>query len=934
MKVLRILHCLIKNRHYHRIKLAISTPSRILDHFYPRHILKGSNLNYEINCRQLYTQKAEDDIEEEYPLLENEPLNQEVKYILFKNSGDYIINELNDCTSIERICSVLKKYKGSLRPEHITQTVLVLNDLQSIYCEVNSAENPSNVFLSNLYERSEFLDLLNSTSEYLNNFDSCLLSYLLLYLHKLGISVDNELVQRMYVKLRDQLLEDFSLDRCAKLLKVIFAENSVRPYYVSLSLIPKICNSIDGIEHVEDLENLTLCLNKLHNIVTEEILEKYKDKIQLFIKSRKLKSSDHSAILRIILFLNYPEWRHTNTVLVADCISLLKNEINLLGVSELLILYEVFFKIQEPGHILNEIQRCAAKFWQNSDETNSYDIVTNLKLFTTLLYFSSPLHRMQFQEDISKFLKKSDGLVPLVMLRKVFSYIKVSDKNLCEQYWNKSLGYLEKTHDIQNTVKLCENYMHFNTDVDNFRHRNFERKIFQLLWRFVEGDDIVYPSDLTVCFCFTLVYGRDKPLLDLFMDKLEENITQLKPLDCLKISQSIGLSMEVDNGVLSREHIRKIKELLHRQTANILAIGDCNFHENSVLIKAAVLRHDYTNFMIDNLFEKFKEMDFMSSKMLEIFTNLLTSTDNLVPEIVNKCTEYIINHRSNIIGFNAEKILFMCYHLAYYPINADKFFHVVTDIIIRDQERLSGLAFLQSALSLCFFNKLPSFLVKQIFNVEFMDRLDNELANCYSKDKYPQKVRKTLMQLNRAVCLEYPEFNVPWFHKKYEQEMERKYKQERDYNLPVRIKEYLYEMAGSSKSILENIVTPYGYHIDFVVNLDKEDKIISADSDGITKRMALLLIHQHAFTRFYTHLKGKYQMKKKHLEMLGYGVSILNANEWSNLLYSSERVDYLTDLIWPGRSETGGIGKRGDDKLVMEFLDSFSQQRNTSKEVL
>lgn len=53
----------------------------------------------------------------------------------------------------------------------------------------------------------------------------------------------------------------------------------------------------------------------------------------------------------------------------------------------------------------------------------------------------------------------------------------------------------------------------------------------------------------------------------------------------------------------------------------------------------------------------------------------------------------------------------------------------------RDQERLSGLAFLQSALSLSYFNKLPSSFVKQIFNVEFMEKLDSELDNCYSKVK-------------------------------------------------------------------------------------------------------------------------------------------------------------------------------------------------------
>lgn len=32
---------------------------------------------------------------------------------------------------------------------------------------------------------------------------------------------------------------------------------------------------------------------------------------------------------------------------------------------------------------------------------------------------------------------------------------------------------------------------------------------------------------------------------------------------------------------------------------------------------------------------------------------------------------------------------------------------------------------------------------------------------------YPMRVRHLLMELNRAVCLDRPEANIPWFHEKY-----------------------------------------------------------------------------------------------------------------------------------------------------------------------
>lgn len=41
---------------------------------------------------------------------------------------------------------------------------------------------------------------------------------------------------------------------------------------------------------------------------------------------------------------------------------------------------------------------------------------------------------------------------------------------------------------------------------------------------------------------------------------------------------------------------------------------------------------------------------------------------------------------------------------------------------------------------------------------------------CVFQETYPFRVRHLMMQLNRAVCLDYPETNVPWFHEKYIQE--------------------------------------------------------------------------------------------------------------------------------------------------------------------
>lgn len=53
----------------------------------------------------------------------------------------------------------------------------------------------------------------------------------------------------------------------------------------------------------------------------------------------------------------------------------------------------------------------------------------------------------------------------------------------------------------------------------------------------------------------------------------------------------------------------------------------------------------------------------------------------------------------------------------------------------------------------------------------------------------------------------------------------------------------------------------------------------------------------HSYTRFYKHFKGRYQHKNRHLEILGYEVRHIDQNQWTNLLYADERLDFLCNLI-------------------------------------
>ena len=46
---------------------------------------------------------------------------------------------------------------------------------------------------------------------------------------------------------------------------------------------------------------------------------------------------------------------------------------------------------------------------------------------------------------------------------------------------------------------------------------------------------------------------------------------------------------------------------------------------------------------------------------------------------------------------------------------------------------MSGLNFMRASLALCYFYSLPTSIKDYLFSVEFLEKLDDELNNCYAK---------------------------------------------------------------------------------------------------------------------------------------------------------------------------------------------------------
>ncbi|XP_050307982.1 FAST kinase domain-containing protein 1, mitochondrial isoform X2 [Anthonomus grandis grandis] len=761
-----------------------------------------------------------------YPYSEAPSLSQvdSARSILFETKTDPLIGEISKCVSIEDIFTFLREHSDKLQYYHLTQIVLVLYDLQNIFvshCSEDTDTDLKESFFKNLMQHQEFYMLTNEIEKSLDTFNPLFLSYMLFYLNRLGFSVESMLIQKMAFKLKNQLMENFSLDNVTRLIRVVFLENSVRPYYIVMDLIPKIFDQIEQLNTAKDLEHLTSCLYRLHNILTDDILKQYDLKIKQLIQEKILTEKDYQLILKTLLVFNTSKWRHKYCSTLSSSISFIKNSMELLNFTQMYHVYDIFFKIQEPGDALNYIQRAAAKLLNELEDTES-NYKDKMKLFSLIIYFSSPINKQHFREDIDKYSNKNENLSTLITRRKILSYLKISDPKICDAYWNKVCQVLGKEHEFDKIIRLMDNYMYFCIDIPGFRHYAFEHHILKLIRdQHESGLLTMYPYRFFTALPLALIGAQESRFLESLLDSFQQLKTQMTIIDILKISQSIQISGQ-RKSILTTAMLQELKSILHKQSE--ITFSRTNTSEpfsTGILAKSCIIRNDCDNELFDDMVISFKHTKYMSSKCMEYMCYIMYTTASLVPEVVNLCIEYLVHNKRSIVGFNAYKLLLLCFELNYLPVLEDVFFKSVIDIMLRDQERMSCLALLQSALSLCYFHKIPKSLIKQIFNVEFLDRVDVELKHCYYRDRYPHRVRRHLMQLNRAVCLEYPEYNVPWFHQKYIEDYQ-KINARDDLVTPLNksVKSYLRGILGKH-TVLENVTVPYGYEVDFVVHLDQ-----------------------------------------------------------------------------------------------------------------
>ncbi|KAK4328674.1 hypothetical protein Pmani_000921 [Petrolisthes manimaculis] len=544
--------------------------------------------------------------------------------------------------------------------------------------------------------------------------------------------------------------------------------------------------------------------------------------------------------------------------------------------------------------------------------------------------YTSPKLKNYFEGMVAEHLDRKDLHDYIVILFKTLRYIKTSNFRLCNAFWLKSMKAVEleiKKQPIHflglkdmMRRNLYHRYMYFNNNLGgSYRNYPFENTMSKLLLKDIRMATGLVPSKLAYMTSFLLSYSPKEGLPEDVIERVLLCGPQFSIFDSLVLSRGIQISLAL-NSFLKRRKMQQITALCrmldssceqHLKTVNSLV-------DMTHILRAYVSRGGSPRAF---LFERIlaAHLPFLSqlnSRHIKDLCFCLINARYLSPEILNSITQYITEHKDYIHVETSELVLSCLYKLGHHPPESERFFLACTSTFSEDGPQMTSLSILQMCLSLNKFGHLPSKIIHHVFNLSFIDQLDEELSKCSSKSSYPMQVRHLLMELNRAVCLDHPEENIPWFHEKYCKELLESVAVPSSVFL-TEVHQALVQLVGDPQVLRANVHTPYYYFLDFEFLLDAESRPVPVreyvsghntaphshlpETQPGFRRVAVLVRNEEDYCVNGRQLLGRHQMERRHLELLGYEVVEVPHFHWYSMSLSTftERLNYLKRLIYP-----------------------------------
>uniref|UniRef100_A0A8B9RTM6 FAST kinase domains 1 n=1 Tax=Accipiter nisus TaxID=211598 RepID=A0A8B9RTM6_9AVES len=803
-------------------------------------------------------------------------------------SSDLLLSQINSCTHEDEVFNLVGRNKARLSEKHV------------------------GIALNMLWQLQKKRPLLLRTSDYIRNH-SQFLTLCILAENKVEHMEDEAIVDTLYSILRLSVedhsslaevlvteawkrLERLSLPALSKFALCLYK----RQRHFSL-VMGKVAHIADmKLDSIQDIRILSVLMISISDVISQRFQDRLLHKAGQLLEEKDEVHFNYAK--RILQFLQNVKLRYHPLLEKCNKIFLKSaSHLDIHSISLILGLYE------QLGFDNAEF-RLVAKQLLSENIDVYYDPETFAKLFFILGPMAGSKVRERLLVTAVRMAEEFSSYQVLVIL-KTMQKMKCRNSHLLKKMASVLHKHLDSYHVIQ-LVKLTQYLV-----VLRCHDPELFAKLKMLLLGFLKSS--VIPAD-TAAIIRVLAMLPSFQVEEVIINKAAAVLPQCKlhHLNCIATA------------LVKWNHY----DQLHWQNSSELCVkllqklNDCAFQRlqkaNNLNLLLEELTHVNGEWFEEVLSE---ETVAMCQRLIDQITwanvlqlsFFLIKTNHRCPSLLDRIASVTVENIDKIHPFEIYFILFLFSALNYDPPASEEFFE---SCIQRLTSNLScfgthRLVLLGHVLAVAGY--FPPVLMTRIFNVSFLSKLDAQLE--VMPDILKQRVRLCLMKLNRAVCLECPEFHIPWFHEHY---CQRVFCNSSSQINPLRqhVHRMLTEILGGSHYARMSVLTPYCYEIDFECILDENKKPLSYvaqntpldDVEGIclthdikgegrkalppgAQRIALEFLDSKAFSKDSHHLKGESALKKRHLEMLGYRVVQIPHFEWNSMVLSTkgEQLEYL-----------------------------------------
>ncbi|XP_052038593.1 FAST kinase domain-containing protein 1, mitochondrial [Apodemus sylvaticus] len=804
-------------------------------------------------------------------------------------SCESLITQMQNCTDEEQVFDLIERNMATLSEQQVGCAFNVLWQFQK---QKNILEKN----VERVRNHPQFLTLCSVTTNHIPAMSDATLVGVLYSIKQFAVESHHPLTEALVTEAWKRL-ERFDTNVLS-----IFSTCLADQHLYFSPLMGNIADIVNRkLETIQDLRALSVLMVSISSLISPCFQKRLVTRAELLFDT--VDSSKANIAKRILLFLrnvkcsHYPLLEKCNQVFIRNM-----SDLDLEFISRIFSLYQ--FLQFHSFEFVEAARRRLAEMIVSSDQPESF-----VRLFAALGPVATPEIKKQLKSTLLLLSGELSGQQALTVLGAVED-MESRNSHLIKRIVSVLYKHLDNYKSIE-LLKIIQALTFLQ-----FQSKELFMKLRELLLSRLEAS--VTPSEISV-LASALSMLPNTHLNEVAVSRIEAVVPQCDFRELSDLVVCLLRWIQNDHKCLASttgKQLGLLQKLDHwghqrlRQSTNLDLLW-----EELKSLKGEWLQESLVEESVAALQHFMDEIDYSNVAKIASF---LSKTNYLSPLLLDRIASVVVQQIEKIHPFSVFAIILPFSTLNYDPPQKDEFFGACVQCCNSYVGTLDPGTLVFLGFSLATLEYFPEDLLKKIFNIEFLARLDSQLEILPSR--LSARIQFRLMELNRAVCLECPELQVPWFHDRFCQQQFNK-----DTGVMNGAQQQIYKMLaevlGGHRCVRPSALSPYYHTMDFECILDKRKKPLPYESHSISpgrslgmhwdssvesrlppeaERIAIEFLDVRAFCSNIPHLKGKSAMKKRHLEILGYRVIQVPYFEWNSMALSTKdtRMDYLREHIF------------------------------------